>query len=53
MIAVQLVALVTFGGRSATVTTLALGGLVGLFALNRTLRSNRIPLIGRPAPASC
>jgi hypothetical protein len=46
MIAVQLVALVTFGGRSATVTTLALGGLVGLFALNRTLRSNRIPLIG-------
>ena len=46
MIAVQLVALVTFGGRSATVTTLALGGMVGLFALNRTLRSNRIPLIG-------
>jgi len=46
MIAVQLVALVTFGGRSATVTTLALGGMVGLVALNRTLRSNRIPLIG-------
>ena len=46
VIALQLVALVTFGGRSATVTTLALGGVVGLFALNRTLRSNRIPMIG-------
>ncbi|GJE47096.1 hypothetical protein GOFOIKOB_0116 [Methylobacterium tardum] len=46
MIALQLVALVTFGGRSATVTTLVLGSGVGLFALNRTLRSGRIPLAG-------
>ncbi len=46
MIALQLVALVTFGGRSATVTTLVLGGGVGLFALAGLLRGGRIPLIG-------
>lgn len=46
MITLQLVALVTFGGRSATVTTLVLGTGVGLFVLNRTLRSGRIPLAG-------
>lgn len=46
MIALQLVALVTFGGRSATVTTLVLGGAVGLVALARLLRGGRIPLIG-------
>ncbi len=46
MIALQLVALVTFGGRSATVTTLVLGSGVGLFGLNRTLRSGRISLAG-------
>lgn len=46
MIALQLVALVTFGGRSATIVTLALGGAVGLVALGRVLRRGRIPLIG-------
>ncbi|SDM25332.1 hypothetical protein SAMN05216360_101337 [Methylobacterium phyllostachyos] len=46
MIALQLVALVTFGGRSATVTTLVLGGAVGLVALARLLRRGRIPLVG-------
>ena len=46
MIALQLVALVTFGGRSATVTTLVLGSAVGLVALARLLRGGRIPLIG-------
>ncbi|MCJ2059213.1 VpsF family polysaccharide biosynthesis protein [Methylobacterium sp. J-048] len=46
MIALQLVALVTFGGRAATVTTLVFGGMVGLVTLNRTLRNNRIPLAG-------
>ncbi|MCJ2068042.1 VpsF family polysaccharide biosynthesis protein [Methylobacterium sp. J-030] len=46
MIALQLVALVTFGGRSATVTTLVLGGAVGLVALCGVLRRGRIPLIG-------
>ncbi|MBE7243515.1 MAG: hypothetical protein INR63_01085 [Actinomycetospora chiangmaiensis] len=46
MIALQLVALVTFGGRSATVITLILGGAVGLVAFGRVLRSGRIPLIG-------
>lgn len=49
MIALQLVALVTFGGRSATVTTLALGSLVGLYGLGRVLRAGRIPL----AAAAC
>ncbi len=49
MIVLQLVALVTFGGRSATVTTLILGGAVGLVALNRTLRTGRVPL----AAAAC
>jgi len=38
--------LVTFGGRSATIVTLALGGAVGLVALGRVLRRGRIPLIG-------
>ncbi|MCJ2086878.1 VpsF family polysaccharide biosynthesis protein [Methylobacterium sp. E-005] len=46
MIALQLVALVTFGGRSATIITLVLGGVVGLVALGRVLRGGRIPLIG-------
>lgn len=46
MIGLQLVALVTFGGRSATVTTLALGGIYGLYALNRLMRGGRIPLAG-------
>lgn len=46
MITLQLVALVTFGGRSATVTTLVLGTGVGLAALNRTLRGGRVPLVG-------
>lgn len=46
MIALQLVALVTFGGRSATIVTLVLGGAVGLVALGGVLRRGRIPLIG-------
>lgn len=44
-IGLQLVALVTFGGRSATVATLVLGGAYGLVALNRALRAGRIPLL--------
>lgn len=46
MIALQLVALATFGGRSATVITLVLGGAVGLVRLGSVLRRGRIPLIG-------
>jgi hypothetical protein len=49
MIALQVVALVVFGGRSATVTTLVLGTGVSLFALHRSLRGGRIPL----AAAAC
>ncbi|MCJ2052250.1 VpsF family polysaccharide biosynthesis protein [Methylobacterium sp. J-070] len=49
MIGLQLVALVAFGGRSATVTTWVFGTAVGLYALNRTLRGGRIPL----AAAAC
>lgn len=46
LIGLQLVALITFGGRSATVVTLALGSVVALFALNRVLRKGRVPLLG-------
>ncbi|WP_375464141.1 VpsF family polysaccharide biosynthesis protein [uncultured Methylobacterium sp.] len=46
LVALQLVALITFGGRSATVVTLVLGGASALFVLNRTLRSGRVPLLG-------
>lgn len=46
MIVLQLAALVAFGGRSAMVATLILGGSRGLLALHRTLQSGRVPLLG-------
>lgn len=46
MIVLQLAALVAFGGRSAIVVTLILGGGSGLLALHRTLRTGRVPLLG-------
>ncbi|GJD96808.1 VpsF family polysaccharide biosynthesis protein [Methylobacterium iners] len=46
MIVLQLVALVTFGGRSATVLVLLLGGAYALVAGFRVLRSGRVPLLG-------
>lgn len=45
-IALQLVALITFGGRSATVVTLAFGSVFAVVALNRALRAGRVPLLG-------
>jgi hypothetical protein len=45
MIAMQLVALVTFGGRSAIVVTLLLGGAYGLFRLLGVVARGRIPLL--------
>ncbi|GJE19049.1 VpsF family polysaccharide biosynthesis protein [Methylobacterium marchantiae] len=45
MIGLQLAALVTFGGRSATVVTLIFGGAYGLFALHKVLSAGRIPLL--------
>ncbi|KAB1072680.1 hypothetical protein F6X51_14850 [Methylobacterium planeticum] len=52
MIAVQLVALVTFGGRSAIVVTLVLGGAFGLAQLLRAIARGRIPLLAA-AGAAC
>lgn len=49
MIVLQLAALVAFGGRSAMVATLILGGGSGLLALHKTLRTGRIPLLGAAA----
>ncbi|NEU10829.1 hypothetical protein G3T14_01615 [Methylobacterium sp. BTF04] len=49
MIGLQLAALVAFGGRSAMVVTLILGGASGLLALHRTLRTGRVPLLGAAA----
>lgn len=49
MIVLQLAALVAFGGRSAMVATLILGGGSGLLALHRSLRTGRIPLLGAAA----
>ncbi len=45
MLGVQLVALVTFGGRSAIVVTLALGGGLAALGLVRTVARGRIPLL--------
>ena len=45
-IVLQLVALITFGGRSATVVTLAFGSVFAVVALNRALRTGRVPLLG-------
>lgn len=49
MIVLQLAALVAFGGRSAMVVTLILGGGSGLLALHRILSSGRVPLLGAAA----
>ncbi|WP_210168511.1 VpsF family polysaccharide biosynthesis protein [Methylobacterium sp. Leaf466] len=46
MIALQLVALVTFGGRSAIVACLVFGGAYALVQGLRVLRSGRVPLLG-------
>lgn len=46
MMTLQLVALVTFGGRSAIVTSLVLGGVYALMAGLRVLRTGRVPLLG-------
>ncbi|MFD0935083.1 VpsF family polysaccharide biosynthesis protein, partial [Methylobacterium trifolii] len=46
MVALQLVALITFGGRSATVVTLVFGSGYAFAALNRVLRHGRIPMLG-------
>lgn len=45
MLAVQMGALVTFGGRSAIVAVVLLGGLYGLVATLRVLRTGRVPLL--------
>lgn len=49
MIGLQLAALVAFGGRSAMVTTLILGGGYGLFALHKVLSAGRVPLLAAAA----
>jgi hypothetical protein len=49
MIVLQLAALVAFGGRSAMVVTLLLGGGSGVLAMHRTLRTGRVPLLGAAA----
>lgn len=49
MIGLQLVALVTFGGRSATVVALVFGAAYAFIPLHRTLQSGRIPILGAAA----
>lgn len=49
ILALQAMALVAFGGRSAIVVVLVLGALAGLVALHRTLRSGRVNLLGAAA----
>ncbi|MGU3537900.1 VpsF family polysaccharide biosynthesis protein [Methylobacterium sp. A54F] len=51
MIGLQLAALITFGGRSATVATVLLGGAYGFLALNRALARGRIPILAAAAGA--
>ncbi len=46
IILVEFLALVVFGGRSALVTTVVLGGVQGLFLFARAVRSHRIPIGG-------
>lgn len=46
MVALQSAALVTFGGRSAIVAVAGLGGLFGVVATVRVLRTGRVPLLG-------
>lgn len=46
MMVLQLVALVTFGGRSAIVASVVFGGGYALLAGFRVLRSGRVPLLG-------
>ena len=46
VVVLQLMAMVAFGGRSALVTTIILGGTQGCIALHRILRSGRVPLLG-------
>lgn len=49
MIGLQLVALVTFGGRSATVIALVFGAAYAFVPLHRILSSGRIPILGAAA----
>ena len=51
VIVIQLAALVTFGGRSAIVVTLGLGGLLGLARLHRAVARGRVPLLAAAAAA--
>ena len=46
VVVLQLMAMVAFGGRSALVTTIILGGIQGCIALHRILRSGTVPLLG-------
>ncbi len=46
VVVLQMMAMVAFGGRSALVTTIVLGGLQGCIAIHRILRSGRVPLLG-------
>ncbi len=48
-IVLQLMAMVAFGGRVALVTTVIFLGVSALVLVHRTLRSNRIPLLGAAA----
>lgn len=49
MTVLQCAALVAFGGRSAIVVTLALGGVHGLVRLHRLLSTGRVPILGAAA----
>jgi hypothetical protein len=45
LIGLQAAALVVFGGRTAMVVVLVLGGIYGLFAMRRVLQLGRVPLL--------
>lgn len=51
MIGLQSAALVAFGGRSAMVVTIVLGGAYGLYLMLNTLKAGRIPLLAAAAAA--
>jgi hypothetical protein len=48
-IVLQSVALVTFGGRTASVVTVALGGVIALAAVRRLLQVRRVPVLAAAA----
>jgi hypothetical protein len=49
MIFLQSAALVTFGGRTASVVTVVFGALLGLAALGRVLKGRRVPVLAAAA----